>query len=288
MEFISPILRLDFREFCVGHLVLRQIHDIFRLAGVSRGKANTDYPLSGERRTLVEEYYSSINWLRRDDCLRFLKVLGLALAQTYLSEDERSSLQRLCEKEGLVVEGTQVRFPTGKPPERSSPSLAHDDLRDLKDALVKLSGVEAHIRGFEFERFLVQLFEAYGLAPRASFRLVGEQIDGSFELNGEVYLLEAKWQSKLTSQDDLLIFREKVEGKARWARGLFVSYSGFSEDEMAAFAHGRATNIIGMTSQDLYFILDEEMSLPESIARKARRAAETGEFYTSVFDLLRK
>ena len=30
--------------------------------------------------------------------------------------------------------------------------------------------------------------------PRGSFRLIGEQIDGSFHLEGETYLLEAKWQ----------------------------------------------------------------------------------------------
>ena len=49
-------------------------------------------------------------------------------------------------------------------------------------------------RGFAFERFLDELFTAFKLAPRRSFRLVGEQIDGSFHLASETYLLEAKWQ----------------------------------------------------------------------------------------------
>jgi hypothetical protein len=109
----------------------------------------------------------------------------------------------------------------------------------------------------------------------------------ALSFGSDVYLVEAKWQTKLTSQDDLLIFREKVESKSAWTRGLFVSYSGFSEDGITAFARGRATNIIGMTGQDLHFILSGDISLPDSIARKTRCAAETGEFFKSVFDLLR-
>lgn len=50
---------------------------------------------------------------------------------------------------------------------------------------------------------------------------------------------------------------------------------------------GRATNIIGMTGQDLYFILSGEISLTDAISQKVRRAAETGEFYAPIFDLLR-
>jgi hypothetical protein len=113
------------------------------------------------------------------------------------------------------------------------------------------------------------------------------QIDGSFELNSQVYLLEAKWHSKQISQDALLIFREKVENKSQWSRGLLMSISGFTADGLAAFARGRATNIIGMTGQDLYFILSGEISLADAIAKKVRRAAETGEFHVPVYDLLR-
>jgi hypothetical protein len=43
-----------------------------------------------------------------------------------------------------------------------------------------------------------------------------------------------------------------------------------------------------MTGQDLHFILSGEMSLVDAIAQKARRAAETGEFYVPVFDLVRR
>ena len=64
----------------------------------------------------------------------------------------------------------------------------------LRDQLLQISRLDPQARGFAYEKFLKDVFNANGLAPRASFRLVGEQIDGSFELSSETYLLEAKWK----------------------------------------------------------------------------------------------
>ena len=58
----------------------------------------------------------------------------------------------------------------------------------------RLMTLKAQERGFAFEGFLSELFAIYDLAPRRSFRNTGEQIDGSFEMPFETFLLEAKWQ----------------------------------------------------------------------------------------------
>lgn len=160
-----------------------------------------------------------------------------------------------------------------------------ENIEKLKNNLIQLTSLEPHDRGFAFEKFLKQLFAAYNLDPRGSFRIVGEQIDGSFQIGSDVYLLEAKWHDKPTDQADLLVFHGKISGKSTWSRGLFVSYNGFSSNGLSAFSRGRQTNIIGMTSEDIYHILNGEMSLLEAINRKARRAAESGEFFVSVFTL---
>jgi hypothetical protein len=125
----------------------------------------------------------------------------------------------------------------------------------------------------------------YDLDPRRSFRLIGEQIDGSFQLRQEIYLLEAKWQDPRTAQADLLTFAGKVEGKAQWSRGLFLSYSGFSEDGLQAFARGRRTSIICMDGLDLTHVLSGRLDLVEVIERKKRRAAETGSAFVPVREL---
>ena len=93
-------------------------------------------------------------------------------------------------------------------------------------------------RGYEFERFLKALFDASGLGARASFRLIGEQIDGSFQLSGETHLLEAKWTDLRIGAADLRSFNAKLEDKAAWTRGLFVSNSGFTNDGLEALAVG--------------------------------------------------
>ena len=72
---------------------------------------------------------------------------------------------------------------------------------------------------FFFSQTLKQLFDTFGLEARSAFRLVGEQIDGSFILGEETYLLEAKWQNEQTGIGDLHAFHGKVEQKAAWARG---------------------------------------------------------------------
>ncbi|RWO88374.1 hypothetical protein [Mesorhizobium sp.] len=66
----------------------------------------------------------------------------------------------------------------------------------LSQQLLEVSKLAPQPRGYAFEKFLHDLFAAYNLAPRGSFRLTGEQIDGSFALEGETYLLEAKWQNE--------------------------------------------------------------------------------------------
>jgi hypothetical protein len=161
----------------------------------------------------------------------------------------------------------------------------HEAVEKIKNDLVGLLHLKPQERGFAFEKFLNGLFAAYNLDPRGSFRIIGEQIDGSFQIGTDVYLVEAKWHDKQIDQSDLLIFHGKVEGKSKWSRGLFVSYSGFTSDGLTAYSKGRPTNIIGMDSQDLYYILSGEMSLVEAINLKARRAAETGEFFISVYAL---
>lgn len=286
-DLITPVLRNDFREFCVNNLVLRQINDIFTMAGIKRGSLPSDRPLSGQRRILVEEYYALLNWHTETDVDTFLQVIGYALAQSYPSDEPRTILRAFCEREGLAVDGIHIYRKTNKPPIDQPVAIDAVRIAALKNQLIDLNTLSPQPRGFAFEIFLKDLFAAYGLAPRASFRLVGEQIDGSFQLHADIYLLEAKWQSHPTAQDDLLIFRGKVEGKSTWTRGLFISVNGFSEDGLTAFSRGRATNMIGMSGQDLYFVLSGEISLGEAIEKKIRRAAETGAFFVPVFDLLR-
>jgi len=159
------------------------------------------------------------------------------------------------------------------------------NLEDLFKQLLELNRMEPQPRGFAFEKLLKCLFEEFGLEPKGSFRLTGEQIDGSFQLGNHTYLLEAKWQNSPVDNSQLSIFYAKVDAKAKWSRGLYISHSGFTKEGLLAFQKGRPTNIIGFSGQDLFFIISGKMSLQEAIELKARKAAETGEFFVPLYDL---
>jgi len=152
----------------------------------------------------------------------------------------------------------------------------------FKNEFAELSKLEPKKRGFEFEELLNGLFQLFNLAPKDSFRNTGEQIDGSFQMGSDTYLVEAKWHNNEIGQADLLVFNGKVSGNAAWARGLFISISGFTDDGLAAFLKGKRTSIIGMDGKDLKDILDRKFTLPEAISLKSRYAAETNEFFGSL------
>jgi len=166
-----------------------------------------------------------------------------------------------------------------------SPSVTPETLKQLEKELMELANLSPQERGYRFEKFLGQLFEVFGLAPRSAFRLVGEQIDGSFHFQGDTYLVEAKWHNAPLGLEPLLVFSGKVERKAEWSRGLLISYSGFTQDGLKAFAQGRRTNIICMDSIDLYYILHGKLDLRVVLERKVRYAAETNQAYVSVREL---
>lgn len=161
--------------------------------------------------------------------------------------------------------------------------LSDDVSGKLISRLIQVTSLPPQKRGYEFETFLKELFDAYGLAARASFRLTGEQIDGSFVMHNETYLLEAKWQNSQTGAGDLHTFEGKLGQKASWSRGLFVSNSGFSSEGLQAF--GRGKRLICMDGFDLAEMLRLKLSFVDVMDAKVRRAAETGCPFVQVRDL---
>lgn len=169
--------------------------------------------------------------------------------------------------------------------EEEKGTINEKKLNQLKEKLIRLKNFGPQKRGYAFEKFLQELFDLFNLRPKGPFKLTGEQIDGSIEFEGHTYLIEARWQNEPTNQSHLLIFRSKVESKATWSRGLFISYSGYTKEGLVAFSKGKPTNLIAMTGEDLWAILDGEMGLDETIKLKSRCAAETGKVFIRVYDL---
>lgn len=177
------------------------------------------------------------------------------------------------------LEGKPSPAPATQPP----PAFDRDKLLQLRGEFGSMMTMQPQARGYAFEKFLKQLFTFYGMDARSPFRLRGEQIDGSFVLGAEIYLLEAKWQNAQSGNEDLHAFHGKVEQKAAWTRGLFVSYSGFTAEGLYAF--GRGKRVICADGLDIYDALNREIPFNKVLDAKVRRAAETGESFVPVRDL---
>ncbi len=137
-------------------------------------------------------------------------------------------------------------------------------------------------RGRSFERVLKQILEREGMAPRASMRPSGEEIDGSFAIGDRFFLLEAKWHTPPMAASALYAFKGKVDGKLVGTIGVFFSMSGYSAEAVDALLYGKALNLILFGRQDLLLIEDQKISMHEAIRVKLRYAAEYGQPF---FDL---
>lgn len=282
---------------------IKLLDDIFEMHG--------GYVLDFSNRTFAEFFYEELN-INIDDprydaegtskAKRLRYFLKQASAETVVDAllslwEYREISRRRNSKEETIPELKKeffllIKKMGGKPPEEVSSqkenieytNLSNEVATELHAKLMNISTLEPHARGYAFEKFLKELFDKNGMNGRASFRVAGEQIDGSFEMSGEIYLLEAKWTAKPVDAADLRGFNAKVEDKASWSRGLFVSDSGFSQDGLIAF--GRGKSVVCMDGLDISEMLQRKLSLNEVLSKKVRRAAETGKPFVRLRDLV--
>jgi hypothetical protein len=158
-----------------------------------------------------------------------------------------------------------------------------ESIRTRYMALV--SSTDPQSRGFDLERIMYDLFELFDLDPKASFKNLGEQVDGAFSLEGTEYLFEAKWQKELVNKAHMAVFSEKVTTKLDNTLGVMLSINGFSNDGVAAHQAGGAS-IILMDGADLMAVLEERIDFVSLLLRKKRHAAQTGQIYLTYYQML--
>jgi hypothetical protein len=163
--------------------------------------------------------------------------------------------------------------------------LNFDFVANYKSYIKVVTNKNAQERGYEFEKYLYNLFEQNNLEPRGSFKIHGEQIDGSFCLNNEIYLLEAKWQSTPSNKSDLVVFNEKAKSKSAFTRGYFISHTGYSEQAVETFKSGRTVHIVLMDGQELAIMLENKIDFKLVLEKKIRCLAEEGNCYKNISEL---
>ena len=185
------------------------------------------------------------------------------------------------------VDETQGQHQPSSIQPRLADSHDHMRLEELRNNLYRLHLLKDRQRaGFDLERLLNATFDLFGMSPRSPFKLKGEQIDGSFELDNEIYLVEAKWKHQPTQIGELLIFQGKIEAKSDYTRGVFFTMSGVSNQVQAKFTEGRRSRFIVVDGYDLTTVLEGQVTLDALLRAKKRKLAEEGRIMISVKALL--
>jgi len=215
-----------------------------------------------------------------------LELLRYMQAKDIIAGEDVETFKKCAEiGNRLIGKTTKTAMPSQNTPAQPMASVIDYD-KYMKE-LQALTDYEdtPQSRGFAFEKYLQSLFDINGLEPRGSFKITGEQIDGSFTLRNEVYLLEAKWTNKPIDKAGLVVFNEKVSSKSAFTRGVFISFAGYTPEALSTFASGRTISIILITVQELAIVLFRKMDLKDFLWRKVRALAEEGNFNKSVFEI---
>lgn len=154
-QLVSPQTRQAFRETLVG-FVLREISDFFDAAGVPLGELPAGRQISGQRRTLVEEYYAGVDWTDWSDVRRVIAAyeailidLSTRSADPFGGQDwartESKKLVRLLRRDGFVWEGdrllpehgTNLLLPKVTGSEHFDGATLREHLRRIEDGILQ-------------------------------------------------------------------------------------------------------------------------------------------------------
>ncbi|MBN7809535.1 restriction endonuclease [Algoriphagus sp. H41] len=171
--------------------------------------------------------------------------------------------------------------------EQLKKTAVREKLEETKiDFYALLSSSDPQKRGYQLEKLLKDLFNLFDLDSKASFKIVGEQIDGMFTFENNDFLLEAKWHKDPIDISSLDSFSGKLGRRLENTLGLFISINGFSPDAIQAHSAGRKLMIL-MDGSDLMAVLEGRIDLIQLLARKRRYAAQTGNIFLGIHEIMK-
>jgi len=228
---------------------------------------------NGDR--IIAAMITSLVQMTLPDATEAAQAAILALQAKIKSDKEIKADQRAAEKQ--ATENEQRKAEQAREATRAVQTAKRDALCARFVGLMSENNAQA--RGYLFETFLNDFFEFEGLDPRRSFRLVGEQIDGSFNWRSRTHLVEAKWTKAPAAGLEFGAFNYKLEGKTVDTRGLFVSVHGYSTDAIRGANSKGALKFVCIDGAHLMRALSTDGGLVPILERIWRHADETGEAY---------
>jgi hypothetical protein len=152
----------------------------------------------------------------------------------------------------------------------------------VKSQLFSLFGeTDAVRRGKKLEAVLNSLFAAYGILVKEAFTVKGhcnegvvEQIDGLVEIDGHLYLVELKWWSKPIGTAEMSPHLVRVFNRGGQVRGVFISYSEFTEPAITTCREALAGGAVVVLSklQEIVELLEREGDIKKWLKAKVTAA----------------
>jgi len=87
---------------------------------------------------------------------------------------------------------------------------------------------------------------------------------------------KAKWEKDALQAKELYAFREVIEGKSAFTRGLFVAMNGITVQAREAITTGKQPTFFVVTGHDLMMVLSAAIGLKEFLRQRFRLLAEEG------------
>lgn len=111
------------------------------------------------------------------------------------------------------------------------------------------------------------MFEVHGIDVFGRFvrNSGGEQIDGSFRLDGWHYLVECKWRQKLSDTAELDSLKGKIGRSGKQTMGLFLSINGWSANVPGLLKQNPDKSIILMEGYGLRTVLGDQLDLEDFV-----------------------
>lgn len=243
------------------------------------------------RSTMIDNIFSSLSDLPDNGNVHFTLMLDSLSEWMHFDEywfkttkklsleDAKIKIKSLREARDNEIGKTKKRLSEQREREENR-QKRFTSLEEMKKDFHKLAtdNTTSQERGNIFQDFLTKMIRFYDLKATSPFRIEGTQIDGGLKYDGENYNIEAKWHNQQLSDEPLMAFCHKQEINMH-GRGIFISINGITSGALSMLQRSSIKNTIIMDGEDIALIINEMISLLDTLDIKIHAAQTKGEFY---------
>jgi len=167
----------------------------------------------------------------------------------------------------------------------------YETFQKLDSMPAELAREDAIIRGNQFEKLILELFDTEKLLIKKSYHTTdgrSEQIDGAVKIGAIRALLEVKWVNSGLAASELYAFLGKVEGKFVGTVGIFISREELTPNFLKSLRSGRRQSVIVIHGEDVDHLFSLKFPIKEYLISTIDYLSFDNQFHLAANDFLRK